>query len=139
MTGTLIDLAARLPLAPDLPADTVMLVGAPLNRCDAPTVTGVCASLVVRGELEENCGGLLAYQLGAWQHVNMCSNCYTGGVCPAPGGHRSCTDPEPETCDHSGCLQTADIDQECTRGYLFCCGCCWLLEDGRDGRRMWLR
>ncbi len=109
------------------------LVGAPLNRCDAPTVTALCGSLVVRGGEEVTCGGLLAYQ-GGWQHVNVCLDCYDAGPCRGRV-HVSCLDPAPAGCDHPHCGEPGDIDQDCAYGYGSCCGCCWIRDDQLEGRR----
>lgn len=114
-----------------------LLAGVPLNRCDAPIITAVCASLTVRGDVEQTCGGLLAYQDGRWQHVNACLVCAAGGDRCLP--HLSCCDPQPESCGHPSCTQPADIDQTCACWHMHCCGCCWELDDELAGRRMWLR
>lgn len=112
------------------------LVGNPLNRCDAPIVTARCDALVVRDDAEVVCGGLLAYQ-GGWQHVNACLGCYDGGAHHV-GPHVSCLDPEPAACEHPGCTEPGDIEQDCAYGHGSCCGCCWIREDELAGRS-WMR
>jgi hypothetical protein len=87
----------------------------PLNRCDQPTVSTSCATL--------DCGGGLAYQSGRWHHV--------------VGAGRICADPQPATCQHPTCHQTAELGQPCAAGHGHCCGCCWDLDDDLEGRQLW--
>lgn len=112
-----------------------------LNLCDEPTVSAVCETLVRRSGHDQPCGGLLAYQGGAWQHVNACRDCVDSPLpCPGDLGHVSCDDPQPSTCIHDGCTDTAEYEMQCTRGGEGeCCGCCWVRNDELEGRRMWTR
>jgi hypothetical protein len=120
----------------------VTTVQAPgLNLCDDPIISATCATLVNRGGGSQPCGGLLAYQSGAWQHVNACRDCLdTPLPCPGGLGHVSCGDPEPVVCMHGGCREPADISVQCTNGAEGeCDGCCWISDDELEGRRMWPR
>jgi hypothetical protein len=115
------------------------LVTVPLNRCDDPVVTAVCVSVVYRRGVEQKCGGLLGYQSGRWQHVNVCRDCLDSpGACFGDVGHVSCTDPEPGKCAHPNCDQEADIEMPCALGGVGDCdGCCWVREDRNEGLRLW--
>lgn len=103
---------------------TVSLAPVPLNLCDVPTVAAICDSLTVRCGVEQVCDGPLAYQLGRWQHIT---------------GRRACTDPQVAACEHAGCREPADPEQDCARGLGRCDGCCRQLDDELEGRRMWTR
>lgn len=110
-----------------------------LNLCDEPTVSGRCISLVKYGKTTSYCHGLLAYQGGAWQHVNACDDCFESDrPCPDGLGHRSCDDPQPAPCGHEPCPDTADVGVPCTNGGKgSCCGCCWTGGNELDGRALW--
>lgn len=88
----------------------VTLAAVPLNLCDRPTITALCASLV--GDVE--CLWPLAYQDGRWQHVNH----------HAPQ-RRHCDEPQPMECDHKQCRRPAVWGAWCATGPNRCCGCCW--------------
>ena len=101
-----------------------------LNRCDDPIISATC----------EGCRGLLAYQCGAWLHVNACLDCLHGSAEFCAGNHPACDEPEPVTCMHDGCREAADVDMQCVNGAEGeCDGCCWIREDELEGRRMWPR
>jgi len=81
-------------------------------------VTAVCVALVWG---DTTCGQPLAYQQGRWKH---------------PRRRHGCNSPVPATCEHD-CEETADIDQQCSHGYTYCCGCCWERADELEGRQLW--
>lgn len=112
-----------------------------LNLCDQPIVSALCATPVRRAGSEQPCGGLLAYQNGAWHHVNACRDCFdTPQPCPGNLGHVSCPAPDPQVCMHRGCPEPADPVMQCTGGASGeCDGCCWVLDDHLQGRPMWTR
>lgn len=94
--------------------------------CEDPNTSTVC-----------ECGGLLAYLCGRWQHVEACLRCYAStSSCPNPRGHTSCEDPEPSTCAHAGCSEPINLDGPCAYGQA-CCGCCWQTVDELEGRQLW--
>jgi hypothetical protein len=95
-------------------------VDAPLNWCDQPTISAVCATPTGSGP----CGAGLAYQGGRWQHVN------TGGWL--------CDEPQPAVCQHPLCERTAEAGQPCAVGLEHCCGdCCWVHDDELEGHTLW--
>lgn len=73
------------------------------------------------------CGGLLAYIAGRFQHLNMCLSCYTLTE-PCGGPHVGCFggDPQPAICQHRGCLQPVTLTDNCAMDgdRRVCCGCC---------------
>lgn len=113
MTAAVIDLAAQR---------ARHHVDAPLNLCDQPAITAVCATLTGHGA----CGAALAYQNGRWRHVNT--------------GRPTCPEPQAARCHHLSCEQTADPDRPCAFGLEHCCGsCCWAADDDLEGRPLWPR
>ncbi len=111
MTADVIDINTRRKVAP--PAQDP----APARR-EVVLVTAICVALVWGDSV---CGQPLGYQSGAWKH---------------PRTRHGCTSPEPAQCAHD-CGETADIDQQCGKGFAFCCGCCWEREDELEGRHLW--
>ncbi len=101
-----------------------LLTGPVLPRCLAPEAQVECL-----------CGGLLAYILGEWQHVDFCLECFDrpGEPCPERR-HQACPDPEPVLCTHDAdwrCHEPAGLLVRCAyaRAERTCCGCCWLGPD----------
>lgn len=146
MTADVIDLAERRAQLRGEPAARVAEPRAEratqsavpvLNRCDQPVVSAVCAALAGPDGDQYECGGLLAYQGGMWQHVNACLDCYDtdGTACRAE--HTWCDGPEPAQCAHHHCTRIADIGVDYAKGHDRCCGCCWELDDELEGRRLW--
>lgn len=95
-------------------------------RCCIPEPDSVC-----------ECGGLIAYIRGTWQHADQCPDC-TGPAGPrCAGKHVGCTDPSPLVCQHGRCrnpvtVVRADaphVDRCAWDGAAdACCGCCWNLD-----------
>ena len=106
-----------------------LIVTVPL--CEEPNTSTVC-----------ECGGLLAYVTGRWQHVEACVDCHDSDQ-PCRDSHRhiACVDPLPKTCAHGNCREEVSMVIECARGLAnrTCCGCCWDMSDALEARRMWPR
>lgn len=120
--GELVYLRDRLYELPPL------VVTVPL--CEDPDVSTVC-----------ECGGMLAYQAGRWQHVDLCPECFEPDDRPCHDRvrHAACLDPTPVGCFHGGCAEPVSAEGECANGHAprTCCLCCWATDDLLEGRRMW--
>jgi hypothetical protein len=90
-----------------------------LSRNLAPVADTVC-----------DCGGLLAFVAGRWQHIDQCLSCRTENR-PCAGQHIACTDPSPRRCLHRLCNQPVSLEDRCglDRSVHECCGCCSRPDD----------
>jgi hypothetical protein len=74
------------------------------------------------------CGGVLGYVQGRWQHTDWCLHCIgRPGRCEHL--HEGCETPAPLTCAHRQCRRPVTLDLCADSGdAAVCCGCCWNLE-----------
>lgn len=105
------------------------------RRCIA-VLDGLLLADVPDARCTGDCGGYLtiafAGERAAWVHADTCRECIDEKragrlACPAIYRHVPCGDPEPVTCEHSGCSSTAVYlvaGVGCPRGRDACCGCC---------------